>query len=88
MELKESNGEFPELLRQLLCLIITGKDSDLSSSSKWVVASVAQDIIYVTSNGVEKSHKHILLPDTIKSLTGSAEAVTLLNRFGHGISYS
>ena len=88
MELKESNGEFPELLWQLLCLIITGKDSDLSSSSKRVVTSIAQDIIYATSNGVEKSPKRILLPYTIKSLTGSAEAVTLLNRFGHGISYS
>ena len=88
VELKESNGESPELLQQLLCLIITGKDSDLSSSSKWVVTSIAQDIIDATSNRVEKSPKHILLPYTIKSLTGSAEAVTLLDGFGHGISYS
>ena len=25
---------------------------------------------------------------TVKSLTGNAELVTLLNRFGHGLSYS
>ena len=32
--------------------------------------------------------KHIALPMTIKSNTGCAETVTLLNRLGNGISYS
>jgi len=31
--------------------------------------------------------KHVALPLTVKNLTGSKEVVTLLNRYGHGISY-
>ena len=38
--------------------------------------------------GVAQTPKHLLLPMTVKSLTGNAELVTLLNRFGHGLSYS
>ena len=32
--------------------------------------------------------KHIALPMAIKTITGSKEAVTLLNKCGHGVSYS
>ena len=32
--------------------------------------------------------KHILLPFTIKSLTGNTELIKVINRLGHGISYS
>ena len=38
--------------------------------------------------GCTKTPKHLLLPMTVKSLTGNAELVTLLNGFGHGLSYS
>ena len=30
----------------------------------------------------------MILPLTVKSLTGNAELVTILNRFGHALSYS
>ena len=32
--------------------------------------------------------KHVLLPWTVKTLTGNVELIKILNRFGHGISYS
>ena len=32
--------------------------------------------------------KHITLPFTVKSLTGNVELVHILNRLGHGVSYS
>lgn len=32
--------------------------------------------------------KHVTLPLTVKSLTGNPELVTILNRFGHALSYS
>ena len=38
-------------------------------------------------NGSKLTLKHITLPVTMKSITGSSEVVTLLNRFGHGVSY-
>ena len=50
--------------------------------------SVAQDMIHCVSRGRVKTPKHITLPMAIKSLTGNAEVLTLLNRFGHALSYS
>ena len=32
--------------------------------------------------------KHVLLPFTVKSLTGNVEFIKILNRLGHGVSYS
>ena len=50
--------------------------------------SVAQDIVFIASNGSKLTPKHIALLMTMKSITGSSEVVTLLNRFGHGVSYT
>ena len=52
------------------------------------VVSIAQDIIHSTSKGRIHTPKHMLLPLTIHSMTGNKNAVTLLNLFGHGISYT
>lgn len=52
------------------------------------VLSLAQDMIHCVSKGRIKTPKHVALPVAVKSLTGSSEAVTILNRFGHGLSYS
>lgn len=38
--------------------------------------------------GKVKPSKHILLPVAVKTLTGNAELVRILNRYGHGISYT
>ena len=45
-------------------------------------------MIFTSSKGVVKPPKHIALPVSVKSMTGSAELVTILNRLGHGLSYS
>ena len=50
--------------------------------------SIPQDIVFIASNGSKLTPKHIALPVTMKCITGSSEVVTLLNRFGHGVSYS
>ena len=39
-------------------------------------------------SGKVKPMKHITLPFTVKSLTGNVELVHILNRLGHGVSYS
>ena len=38
--------------------------------------------------GQHKPLKHALLPNAIKSLTGNVAFIRILNRFGHGMSYS
>ncbi|KAG1698120.1 Zinc finger protein 233 [Nymphon striatum] len=53
-----------------------------------ITISFNQDVVYVVTNGLEKTPKHVLLPYTIKSLTGNVELIHTLNRFGYGISYS
>ena len=52
------------------------------------VLSIAQDIIHVVTHSRIKTPKHIALPIAVKQMTGSAQTVTLLNRFGNALSVS
>ena len=52
------------------------------------VKSLGQDILYVLNNRTFLTTKHILLPFTVKTLTGNVELLKILNRLGHGVSYS
>ena len=58
------------------------------ASIKRQTQSIGQDLIHLVNKGRVKTPKHIALPIAIKSLTGSAELITILNRFGHSLSYS
>ena len=60
----------------------------VSAEVRRIVLSLTQDLIHCVSRGRIKTPKHVTLPLTVKSLTGNAELVTLLNRFGHALSYS
>ena len=60
----------------------------ISAEVRRIVLSLAQDLIHCVSRGSIKTPKHVTLPLTVKSLTGNAELVTILNRFGHALSYS
>lgn len=51
------------------------------------IVSFAQDLIYTVSRGRVKTPKHVGLSVLVKSQTGSAEVVKILNRFGHRLSY-
>ena len=48
----------------------------------------AQDLIYAASNGRIKPAKSILHPSIVKALTNNTERIRILNKFGHGMSYS
>ena len=51
--------------------------------------SIAQDIITAVTSSTVKTPKHnILLPWAVKTLTGNVEVIKILNRLGHGCSYS
>ena len=52
------------------------------------VLSIGQDLLYNVSRGRTKNPKHVSLAMTVKNLTGSSQVVSLLNRFGHTVSYN
>ena len=50
--------------------------------------SVAQDIVYIATNGRVKTPKSLLLPSVTKTLTNNTEVINILNSLVHGVSYS
>ena len=50
--------------------------------------SVAQDICFTVPHGERVMPKHLLLPITVRHLTGCAELLTILNHFDHCHSYT
>ena len=52
------------------------------------ILSIAQNLLFVVSNGGKRTPKHVSLLMTIKCLTGSPELITILNCLGHGMSYT
>ena len=61
---------------------------DVSERVARQVSSIGQDIVYCTGKGSVKPPKHLTLPMAFRHLTGSAQVIGLLNRFGHGVAYS
>ena len=79
----------PGLLQGLLSFTISGKPFEKSSNRKArFVNSFSQDICSAATNGQWLMPKHLLLALTLRHLTGSAQLLTLFNRFGHCQSYS
>ena len=89
------NDIVPDLLYNMLAWICSS-DSEYSNKrvsgippeAHRIVLSLAQDLIHSVSRGRIKTPKHVALPLTVKSLTGNAELITILNRFGHALSYT
>ena len=77
------------LLAWILCEDGEGEDErvNVDENCQRLVLSLAQDLLYNVSKGRMKTPKHVALPIAVKNLTGSKEVITLLNRYGHGISY-
>jgi len=59
-----------------------------SSKVMQIAKSLSEDLCYGATRGQWKMPKHIELAVSLHHLTGSAEVVTLINRFGHCVSYS
>ena len=62
--------------------------SNISPDVNRLALSLSQDLIHSVSRGSIKTPKNVALPMTVKSLAGNVELKTILNRFGHGLSYS
>ena len=68
----------PEMLLHLLSVLIDGQSK----------GSLSQDICHSVTRGQWTMPKHFMLGMTVRHITGSAEMITMLNRFGHCSSYS
>lgn len=79
----------PKMVHLFIKTLLSGdKNKDESGKVHRVVNSISQDVVYAVTAGTWKPAKHILLPWAVKSLTGNVELIKILNRLGHGISYS
>jgi hypothetical protein len=63
------------------------EDASTNAADKRRILSIAQDIIYCSSNARVKTPKHIGLAISVHHSTGSKQIVTLLNRMGYCSSY-
>lgn len=79
----------PDILITFLIYLISGKsDKNANTKTHRNAASFAQDICYAATHGEWLMPKQLLLPMTVRHLTGSAELITILNRYGHAQSYT
>lgn len=87
---EEECPTIPESLSVFLCYLLTGCHDVLHATQRVqrLVQSFGQDIVYAVTCGSVKPSKHIILPFSVKSLTGNVELINILNRLGHCVSYS
>ena len=84
-QLSSENTSLPSLLNRFLNILLHD-DADRPLTMK--VGSFAQDLLYTVNKGRHLTPKNILLPFTIKSLTGNVELIKIINRLGHSVSYN
>lgn len=84
-----TTSNIPEPLTMLYKVLLTGDPNcdDQTERVSKLSTSVAQDLVYAVTNGKEKTAKHVLLPNAVKSLTGNVELIHTLNCLGHSVSY-
>ena len=80
----------PVPLRRFLFGVTSGMQESSSTPQRvlTLVDSLGQDLIYACTGGIYKPPKHVLLPYAIKTLPGNTELIKIMNRLGHGISYT
>lgn len=99
MDLLEDSVEVPTAVYNFLAWLVSPDASEghisldvraelPSSEVHRKVLSIGQDLLYCVSHGRVKTPKHVSLSVAVKQMTGSSQVVSLLNRFGHGVSES
>jgi len=90
-DLCESAVKLPKKLETFLYTVLTGNTQPLEEYPQRIqrlVNSFGQDIVYAVTGGKQRPPKQVLLPYAVKTLTNNVELIQMLNRCGHGISYS
>ena len=62
--------------------------SNLAAETNIKILSICQDIVYLKSHGRNPTPKSLSLGLAMRHLTGSAQVIDILNKFGHSVSYS
>ena len=79
----------PTILSSFIAQLISGKSPKSATDKvRRAAKSISEDICYAVTNGSWAMPKHLLLPMTVRHITGNAELIALLNRLGHGQSYT
>ena len=87
-ELTEKYIILPACLTHFLQILIGGQEALPSERINRLAWSIGQDILHAVTNAQVIMPKHVLLPWVIKTLSGNVELIRILNRLGHGCSYS
>ena len=87
-QLEASSQLIPGSLNAFLRILFSGDSTICSGRVHRLVDSIGQDIVYGVTCSRLKPPKHILLPEAVKTLTGNVELIRILNRLGHGMSYT
>ena len=88
-DVNEERFHVPGCLTRLLKGIITGDPVPPPTFRvQSLIKSFSQDIVYAVTNGKIKPPEQVLSSYGVKTLTGNVELIQILNRLGHGVSYS
>ena len=79
----------PELLSTFFSVLYGGPNPDRHTERvRRCSESTSLDALFVVVRENVKPKKHVALGIAVKSMTGSKQLVTMLNRFGHCLNYS
>lgn len=89
-DVEKGECDIPWFLYELISAIVRGPNPsrDEQQSDTVKIKSLCSDIMFVTSRGRLRPAKNIKLGLALKSMTGSRTVLTVLNRYGHCISYT
>ena len=86
-DLEPEKFTLPNKLNLMIKSLLNYKDEQPSRTDR-LRYSLGQDIIYAATKGRVRSSKNILVPSMVKTHTNNTELINILNRLGHGVSYS
>ena len=89
-DIKEGEVKVPEVVNQFMSYVVGGPDKRKwkNERKKVRIQSLGEDFVYCSTSGLKKPRKHLELSVALKSLTGSKTTVRLMNKLGHGASYT
>ena len=88
-DIAEGGCNVPPILFEFVSSVIQGPDWQRKNCNHDVrVESLCSDIIYIVSCGRVRLSKQMMLSLAMKSLTSSRKVATVLNKYGHCISYN
>lgn len=89
-DVEQDKDVIPKSVTMFLQTLLTGKPacSQPPERVEQLTNSFGSDLVFAVTGGKTKQPKHIILPFTVKSLTRNTELIRILNRLGHGVSYT